>query len=83
LKGISVYDGGDCNGKYNITGFITIPNNKFNEINTPNGKVCFVEFIGGVTDRELRAIQNKQIRVKELYEKLGSDVTSYNRKSVI
>ena len=37
----------------------------------------------GVTDRELRAIQNKQIRVKELYEKLGSDVTSYNRKSVV
>lgn len=37
----------------------------------------------GVTDRELRAIQNKQIRVKELYEKLSSDVTSYNRKSVI
>ncbi len=37
----------------------------------------------GVTDRELRAIQNKQIRVKELYEKLGSDVTSYNRNSVI
>ena len=36
-----------------------------------------------VTDRELRAIQNKQIRVKELYEKLGSDVTSYNRNSVI
>lgn len=47
MKGISVYDGGDCNGKSNITGFITIPNNKFNEINTPNGKVCFVEFIGG------------------------------------
>jgi hypothetical protein len=47
LKGISVYDGGDCNEKSNITGFITIPNNKFNEINTPNGKVCFVEFIVG------------------------------------
>lgn len=75
-------EGIDCNGKSNITGFITIPDNKFHEINTPNGKVCFVEFIG-VTDRELRAIQNKQIRVKELYEKLGSDVTSYNRNSVL
>lgn len=82
MKGISVYDGGDCNGKYNITGFITIPNNKFNEINTPMVKYVLLNLLG-VTDRELRAIQNKQIRVKELYEKLGSDVTSYNRKSVI
>lgn len=46
-------------------------------------KYVLLNLLGGVTDRELRAIQNKQIRVKELYEKLGSDVTSYNRKSVI
>lgn len=82
MKGISVYDGGDCNEKSNITGFITIPNNKFNEINTPMVKYVLLNLLW-VTDRELRAIQNKQIRVKELYEKLGSDVTSYNRKSVI
>ena len=71
-------DGIDCNRKSNITGFFTIPDNKFQEINTPNGKVCFVEFVGA-TDSELKAIQNKQIRVKELYEKIGSDVTDYNR----
>lgn len=75
-------EGIDCNKKSNITGFITIPDNKFHEINTPNGKVRFVEFIG-VTDSELKAIQNKQINVKELYEKIGSDVTNYNRNSVI
>lgn len=75
-------DGIDCNRKSNITGFITIPDNKFQEINTPNGKICFVEFVGA-TDSELKAIQNKQIRVKELYEKIGSDVTDYNRNSVI
>ena len=28
------------------------------------------------------AIQNKETTVKELYEKLNSDVTNYNRKSV-
>lgn len=72
----------DYNQKSNITGFITIPDNKFRDIDTPNGKVCFVEFIG-VTDNELKAIRNKKIDVKELYEKLGSDVTDYNRKSVI
>ena len=71
----------DYNQKSNITGFITVPDDKFNEIDTPNGKVCFVEFIG-VTDNELKAVLNKEIRVKELFEKLGSDVTSYNRESV-
>ena len=75
-------EGIDYNRKSNITGFITVPDDKFTEIDTPNGKVCFVEFIG-VTDNELKAIQNKQITVKELYEKVGSDITNYNRKSVI
>ena len=72
----------DSKQKSNITGFITVPDDKFKEINTPNGKVCFVEFVG-VTDNELKAIQNKEIRVKELYEKIGTDITNYNRQSVI
>lgn len=72
----------DSKAKSNITGFITIPDTSLNPISTPNGKVEFVELIG-VTNDELLAIQNKQIRVKELYEKLGSDITDYNRNSVI
>lgn len=75
-------EGIDCNQKSNITGFITIPDDKFQPIDTPNGKLCFVEFVGA-TDSELKAILNKEISVKELYEKLGSDVTDYNRKAVI
>ena len=75
-------EGIDYNRKSNITGFITVPDDKFHEINTQNGKVNFVEFIG-VTDNELKAIQKKHITVKELYKKIGSDVTSYNRSSVI
>lgn len=66
----------------NITGFITIPDTKFSTLNTENGRVDFVEFIGA-TDAELKALRNKQITVKELYEKIGSDITNYNRKSVI
>ena len=42
----------------------------------------FVEFIG-VTDNELLALKNKVIDVKKLYEKIGSDITSYNRKSAM
>ena len=72
----------DCNGKSNITGFITIPDDKFHEINTPNGKVHFIEFVG-VTDSELQAIKNREISVKGLYQKIGSDITNYNRKSVV
>lgn len=75
-------EGVDCNRKSNITGFITIPDDKFITIDTPNGKVKFVEFVG-VTDKELKAIYNKEIRVKELYEKLENDITDYNRNSVI
>lgn len=72
----------DSKGTSNITGFITIPDDKFVEINTPNGKVRFVEFIG-VTDNELRAIQNKEYSVIELLEKLNTDVTSYTRSSIV
>jgi len=75
-------DGIDTKMKSNITGFITIPDREISSIITPNGKVDFVEFIG-VTDKELVALRNKEITVKGLYEKIGSDVTDYNRKSVM
>ena len=68
--------------KSNITGFITIPDKEIESIMTPNGKVDFVEFIG-VTNNELLALKNKELDVKTLYDKIGNDVTNYNRKSVI
>jgi hypothetical protein len=72
----------DFKGNSKITGFITILDTTFNTLNTENGKVKFVEFIG-VTHEELMAIRKSEIKVKELYEKLGTDVTSYNRESVL
>lgn len=72
----------DVEMKSNITGFITIPDNELNPINSPNGKVTFVEFIGA-TDSELIALKNEELDVKSLYEKIGSDITNYSRKSVI
>lgn len=66
----------------NITGFITIPDTKFQTLHTKNGRVDFVEFIG-VTNSELLALKNKELDVKALYSKLSCDVTDYNRESVI
>ncbi len=74
-------EGIDSKMQSNITGFITIPDNDFRTIDTPHGKLKFIEFIG-VTHRELLAIRNHELDVKELYKKIGSDITDYNRKSV-
>lgn len=72
----------DVNGLSNITGFITIPDTNAKPLNTPNGKMEFVELIG-VTESELKTLLNKELKVQELYEKLNSDITDYNRKSII
>lgn len=72
----------DASRVSNITGFITVPDTKFQSLHTKNGKVDFVEFIG-VTNSELLALKNKVLDVKTLYGMLGSDVTDYNRQTVI
>lgn len=63
-----------------LTGFITVPDTLVPSIDTPNGHVDFVEFIGA-TDAELLKIQAKELRVRELFEKIG-DITDYSRKSL-
>lgn len=68
--------------KSNITRFITVPDKEISSITTLNGKVDFVLFIGA-TNNELLALKNKVLDVKTLYEKLGSDITDYNRDSVL
>lgn len=72
--------GVDPKGKSLITGFIT-QLDKLGEIETLNGKVQFVELIGA-TDAELKAIIDKKLSVKELFERLGSDWTHYKRESL-
>lgn len=66
----------------NITGFITVPDTKFQTLDTKNGKLNFVEFVGATTN-ELLALKNKELDVKTLYSKIGNDITDYNRNSVI
>ena len=74
--------GMDSKEQSDITSFITVPDTSLNSINTQNGKVDLVELVG-VTDMEVKSVDNNQITVKELFDKIGSDITDYDRDSVI
>lgn len=72
----------DLHNESALTGFIMIADTDVPPINTLNGKVEFVEFIG-CTDKELKLLVDKKIKVQELYALIGSDVTDLKRNSVI
>ncbi|WOO37686.1 suppressor of fused domain protein [Anaerocolumna sp. AGMB13020] len=65
-----------------ITGFITAEDEQAGSIDTPNGKVTFIELIGA-TDKELKMIMEKELKVKELYSKISNSLTDYNREDCI
>lgn len=71
----------DAYQKSNITGFICVPDTSVNTIDTPNGRVAFLTFIG-MTDAELKTLDTLQ-SVKDIYARLGSDITDYNRESLV
>ena len=73
--------GFDAFQKSKLTGFILIKDPAVNSIDTPNGRVDFLELVG-MTDAELKTLSNVA-SVREIYAKLGSDVTDYHRASVI
>lgn len=74
-------EGVDSKGRSKITGFITMPDSTVNIINTPNGRVEFLQLIG-VTDSELKLVMEKKINVRELYGEIPSDVTDYTRTAI-
>jgi hypothetical protein len=71
----------DAEQKSNINGFICIPDETVSTLQTSYGKVEFLELVG-MTDAELRTLSGRT-SVMEMYERLGSDVTSYNRHSLV
>lgn len=73
--------GVDTDSLSKITGFITLPD-ELGTISTPNGKLSFVKLVG-VTDKELQPVINGHWSVKDLAEKLGSDLTDFGRKSIL
>lgn len=72
--------GVDVEQKSCLTGFVTKLDDP-GEIDTPNGKVQFVELVGA-SDAELRAVIEQKIEIRALLEALGSDLTDYTRASV-
>ena len=71
----------DAKQRSNLTGFITVKDPAVNTISKPNGKVEFLELVG-MTDAELKTLSNIG-SVMEIYDKLGSDITDYHRKSLV
>ncbi|MBR1929924.1 MAG: suppressor of fused domain protein [Lachnospiraceae bacterium] len=65
----------------NLTGFISVPDASVNGINTPNGEVQFIEFVG-VTTTELSTMSSPE-KVQEVYALLGTDITDYGREAVV
>lgn len=65
-----------------LTGLILVPDARVSEITTPFGRVQFVEMVGAA-HRELLALENESITVEELYARIGTDMTDYNRRSVV
>ena len=70
----------DSKGESELRGFICISDPSVNTIDTPNGKVAFIEMVG-MTEDELLSLSTRD-SVKNIYSKLGSDITDYKRKSV-
>ena len=74
-------EGIDSKRKSRLTGLIIVKDPTVQTIETPNGKVQFLELIG-MTDEELKTLST-HASVEEIYKKLGSDITDFNRKSLI
>ncbi len=74
--------GMDVEQQSKITGFITAEDEQAGSIDTPNGKVTFIELIGA-TDKELKRIMEKELKVSELYSKISNSLTDYSRDDCI
>jgi len=74
-------EGFDAGQKSKLTGFATA-SDEAGIIETPHGKVEFICVVG-LTDKELRSINEKEINTQGLLEKLGNHITDYERDDVI
>lgn len=71
----------DADGSSQITGFLTMED-ALGTMDTPNGKVQFVQLIGA-TDAELKALVEDKTTVSALLEKLPDGLTDYTRDCIL
>lgn len=71
----------DADGSSQITGFLTTED-KLGTMDTPNGKVQFVQLVGA-TDTELKALVDGKTTVSALLEKLPDGLTDYTRDCIL
>ncbi len=74
-------EGIDVHQKSQLTGFICVLDPDIKGVDTPNGRVEFIEFIG-MTDAELKTLSDRE-SVRALYKKLPRPLTDYRRKSLV
>ncbi|MCL2493340.1 MAG: suppressor of fused domain protein [Clostridiales bacterium] len=74
-------NGIDLNHASKLTGFI-MTLDEIGEIDTPNGKVMFVQLVGA-TERELQSVLNKEKTVPEILALLPGTVTDLARGDTI
>lgn len=74
-------EGIDAGQRSKLTGFITVADPSVRAIDTKNGRVEFLELVG-MTDAELKTLSTVG-SVKDIYERLGSDLTDYGRASLV
>ncbi len=73
--------GMDANQKSLLTGFIVVKDPTVETLETFNGRVEFRELVG-MTDAELKTLKSRE-SVAEIYKKLGSDITDWQRASIV
>ena len=73
-------EGIDVHQQSLLTGFICVPDDTVEKIQTSNEEVRFIQFVG-VTDAELRSLTDSQ-SVQRLYSEIPDFITDYRRQSV-
>lgn len=74
-------EGMDSNGISKITGFATVMDEDLGTLETPNGKIEFLQLVG-LTQKELQDIIDKRKTVAETLELLGHTMTDFSRSDI-
>ena len=75
-------DGMDYKRVSDKVAFIVVPDARISSVDGPFGTVHFRQAVP-ITRTEYKALKAKEIDVETLYEKIGTDLTDYDRPSVI